>query len=98
MSNYYTDWFCAFVNTNTKITITVAGHQVEESQSERLLGIIVNNSLTWYNHLHGNVEHQGLIPKLSQRAGLVRKLSSLMPPERLRMIQWNPIQWNPNLW
>ena len=74
------------VNTNTKLSITVAGHNVEESQSERLLGIIINNSLTWHNHLYGNEEHKGLIPKLSQRAGLVRKLSSLMPPERLRIV------------
>ena len=62
------------VNTNTKITITKWGK------------VRVNNSLTWDNHLHGNVEHKGLIQKLSQRAGLVRKLSSLMPPQRLRIV------------
>ena len=74
------------VNTNTKLSITVAGHLVEESQSERLLGLIVNNSLTWHHHLYGNEEHLGLLPKLSQRAGLVRKLSMVMPPDRLRIV------------
>ena len=74
------------VNTNTKLSITVAGHLVEESQSERLLGLIVNNTLTWHHHLYGNEEHMGLLPKLSQRAGLVRKLSMVMPPDRLRIV------------
>ena len=74
------------VSTNTKIVINVGGHQVEESQSERLLGLVVNNTMTWYNHLHGNDEHKGLIPKLCQRAGLVRKLSGVMPADRLRIV------------
>ena len=74
------------VRTNTKIIIDVAGHKVEESQSERLLGLIVNNTMTWHNHLHGNDEHKGLIPKLCQRAGLVRKLSGVMPADRLRIV------------
>ena len=42
--------------------------------------------MTWSTHLHGNVEHKGLLPKLSQRAGLIRKLSRVMPPDRLRTI------------
>ena len=42
--------------------------------------------MTWSTHLHGNVEHKGLLPKLSQQAGLIRKLSRLMPPDRLRTI------------
>ena len=70
----------------TKISINVAGHRVEESSSEKLLGLIINNTLTWTNHLHGNEDHKGLLPKLSQRNGLVRKLSKLMPPDRLRII------------
>ena len=69
-----------------KISITVAGHLVEETQSEKLLGIIINNTMTWANHLHGNDEHKGLLPKLTQRAGLIRKLSKMMPLERLRTI------------
>ena len=30
----------------TKISINVAGHRVEESSSEKLLGLIINNTLT----------------------------------------------------
>ena len=36
-----------------------------------------------FPHLHGNDEHKGLITKLSQRAGIIRKLSFVMPKERL---------------
>ena len=70
-------------NQNKVIKISVAGYDVEETSSERLLGLVINNSLTWDNHLHGNDEHKGLITKLSQRAGIIRKLSFVMPKERL---------------
>ena len=69
-----------------KINITVAGHQVEESVSERLLGFVINNTLTWHNHLYGDEQNKGLIPKLSQRAGIIRKLSYVMPKSKLRTI------------
>ena len=36
---------------NKKIEIEVDGHKVEESQ--RLLGLIINNTMTWENHLFG---------------------------------------------
>ena len=69
-----------------KLSITVAGTRVEETDSEKLLGLLINNTMTWSTHLHGNEEHTGLITKLSQRAGIVNKLSKVMPPDRLRMI------------
>ena len=71
---------------NKKIEIEVDGHKVQESQSERLLGLIINNTMTWENHLFGNHENKGLIPKLSQRANYIWKLSKIMPKERLNII------------
>ena len=71
---------------NTKITINVDGHLVEESESERLLGVLINNVMTWEHHLYGNDDHQGLIPKLSKRAKIIWKLSLVMPKKRLKMI------------
>ena len=70
-------------NQNKVIKISVAGYDVEETSSERLLGLVINNSLTWENHLHGNDEHKGLITKLQQRAGIIKKLSFVMPKGRL---------------
>ena len=49
-------------------------------------GVIVNNCMTWEHHLYGNTEHKGLIPKLSNRAKLIWKLSIMMPQKRLKMI------------
>ena len=46
---------------NKVIKIDVAGHRVKETKIERLLGLIVNNTMTWKDHLYGNKEHNGLI-------------------------------------
>jgi hypothetical protein len=73
-------------NRDIQIQINVDGHLVKESESERLLGVIVNNVMTWEHHLYGNTEHKGLIPKLSNRAKLIWKLSIMMPKKRLQMI------------
>ena len=73
-------------NQDKVIEIEVDGHKVNESQSERLLGVIINNTMTWENHLFGNDENKGLIPKLSQRANIIWKLSRIMPKERLNII------------
>ena len=69
---------------NIQIEIEVDGHKVIESESERLLGLIMNNTMTWHNHLYGNKNNKGLIEKLSYRAHLVNKLSRIMPKTRLK--------------
>ena len=71
---------------NISFNITVDGHDVSESSSEKLLGMIINDKLTWSNHLYGNEQHEGLVTKLSKRAGMIYKLSFLMPKDRLRNI------------
>ena len=68
---------------NKILKIKVAGHEVKESNSERLLGLVVNNTMMWENHLYGNEEHTGLVSKLSQRTGMIKRLSKIMPKERL---------------
>ena len=42
--------------------------------------------MTWEHHLYGNDDHKGLIPKLSQRANMIRKLSFIMPRKKLQTI------------
>ena len=66
--------------------MNVAGHAVQKPSSEKLLGIIVNKNLIWTDHLYGNQEHKGLIAKLSQRSGIIKRLSKIMPPKRLKII------------
>ena len=80
------------LSADRTFSVNVAGHIVQESSSEKLLGVIVNQNLTWADHLHGNQEHKGLISKLSQRAGIIKILSKIMPPERLKIIAKGRIQ------
>ena len=70
---------------NEKVQIKVCSKPVEESKSETLLGLVVNNQLTWKDNLYveqwreeGNAA--GLTPQLSQRFG------RLMPKKRLNII------------
>ena len=49
-------------------SVIIEGESVEPTRSEKLLGVLVNNSLTWKNHLFGDDEHPGLLSDLSKRA------------------------------
>ena len=42
--------------------------------------------MTFKNHLHGNDEHRGLICQLSQRAGILSKLSKHISKEKLSIL------------
>ena len=44
----------------------------------------MNNQLTWKNHLYGNKDHEGLIPQLGKRIGMVKQLSKYMSVEKLK--------------
>ena len=72
------------------ISIEVDGKTVTESKSEKLLGVVLNNNLTWSDHPEG--EHwraednfPGLIAQLSQRVGLLQKLSYSTSKQKLKM-------------
>ena len=42
-----------------------------ETASEKLLGIVINNNLSWKKHLYGDKDN----PELKQRVGTLRRLS-----------------------
>ena len=49
-------------------SILVDGKVVTESKSEKLLGVVMNNTMTWHEHLHGEDWREegnapGLIPQ-----------------------------------
>ena len=73
-------------NQSYPIEILVNGSRVTESSSERLLGMVMNNNLTWESHLYGNTETKGLVEKLSYRVNLIVRLSRVMPKCRLKMM------------
>ena len=40
--------------------IVVDDQEISETSSEKLLGVVINNTLTWKNHLYGDDENDGL--------------------------------------
>ena len=76
-----------------KLEVEVDGKLVQESPSEKLLGVILNNQMTWKEHLYGETWRKpetensaGLISQLSQRVGILRKLSAFASKKKLRML------------
>ena len=73
------------------MTIKVDNLEVTETRSEKLLGLVINNELTWQEHLHGETwrtgdkNAPGLIPQLSQRVGILKRLSKFMSKKRLNL-------------
>ena len=67
------------------------GKTIVETKSEKLLGVVINNELTWKEHLYGEgwrEESQnapGLIPQLSQRVRILRRLSKFVNTSRLKL-------------
>ena len=41
------------------IKIDIGGFEVQESSSEKMLGVVVNNKMTFRNHIHGDGENEG---------------------------------------
>ena len=70
--------------------VNVCGASIKDCKSEKLLGLTVNNQLSWKEYLHGEKWREednstGLISQLSQRAGILSKLVHLMPTQRFRL-------------
>ena len=63
-----------------QLAIEVDGQRVEETASEKLLGMVVNNRLSWKEHLHGDQENTSMISQLKQR------LLKYMSQKKLKMI------------
>ena len=69
-----------------KLAIVVDQDIIEETTSEKLLGVVVNNNLTWKEHLYGDNENEGLITQLKKRVGTLKRLAKYMSKKRLSML------------
>jgi hypothetical protein len=69
-----------------QLAIEVDGQQIEETTSEKLLGIVIKNKLSRKEHLYGDKDNPGLIGQLKERVGTLRRLSKYMSKERLKMM------------
>ena len=75
---------------NSQLEINVCGSLIRDTQSERLLGLTVNNQLTWTEYLYGEKwrtedNSVGLISQLNQRVGLLTKFVHLMPNSKFTL-------------
>ena len=74
------------------VEITVKGKRIVESTSEKILGIVFSNDLTWKHHLCGEPEKppqertEGLLSVLSKRVGIIRKLARILPQQALQSL------------
>ena len=66
--------------------INVCNETVGEAESEKVLGLIVNNKATWHHHLHGNEDNSGLLKQLSQRVGMLKRLRKYLNERQFKMI------------
>ena len=71
-------------NENLVASVIIEGETIEPTRSEKLLGILVNDTLTWRNHLYGDEEHPGLLSELSKRAGVLKILRKYLPDAKFR--------------
>ena len=71
---------------DTTQELVVCGDLVKESSSEKLLGVIVNNTISWKNHLHGNNDEEGLLKNLSKRIGMMKRLRKYLPDSKFRQV------------
>ena len=80
-----------FQEFGRKLRIKVEDKIVEESQNEKLLGIVINNNLCWSTHLYGNnlqgtEKIEGLLPHLSKRTGMLKEVAPLMKRSQLNSV------------
>ena len=68
------------------LKVNVCGEEKEETVSEKLLGIVVNNSATFRNHFYGDEENTGLMKQLSTRVNMLKRLRRYMTPVKLKLI------------
>ena len=67
------------------VRIEVDNNIITESKSEKLLGLVVNNELTWKTHLYGDKINKGLLSQLSQRVGMLKALARYMDKDKLKI-------------
>ena len=56
------------------------------SRSEKLLGLVVNDTFTWKNHLYGDEDNLGLLKDLSKRAGMLKNLRKFLPNKKFKQV------------
>ena len=67
-------------NVEEQLVINIGNHEIKESAKENILGIIVDNDLTWHSHI------KNLVKKLKFRLFSLRRLSHSLPKAMLKSV------------
>ena len=65
-------------------SITIDQQEIKASNHEKLLGVMIDDDLTWKSHLHEDDENEGLVAQLSKRLGIMKRLKKYMAKEKLK--------------
>ena len=73
------------------ITIKVGNQIVTPTPSEKLLGVVISEDMTWHPHLWGEVwrkdnNWRGVIPQLLQRLAMLRYLGRVTSQEKMKSL------------
>jgi len=63
--------------------VRLDGTVIQESESQRVLGMTLNNNLSWNEHIYGK---GGLVSSLHQKLGALRRLSFHVPTQYMTTI------------
>ena len=74
---------------NKEIKVKVCNNIIQETENEKLLGMIIQNDLKFKTYIHGNSKKgdekiTGLLSKLSKRVGILKRLSKVLTPSQLK--------------
>ena len=64
--------------------IVVDNQEIVDSSSEKVLGVVINNELSWKNHIHGDEENEGLVQQLGKRIGIMKRMARYMDKKNLK--------------
>ena len=68
------------ITTNEERSISTGGEKIQNSKSEKLLGVTIDNKLSFTEHVHK------ICDKASQKLNELAQLSSFMSLEKRRLI------------
>ena len=68
------------ISTNEERSISIGGEKIQNSKSEKLLGVTVDNKLSFTEHVYK------ICDKASQKHNALTRLSSFMSLEKQRII------------
>ena len=76
-------------HNNLQLSVQVGDQIIYPTSSEKLLGVVVSEDLTWGPHLWGEMWREeknwvGVIPQLIQRVGILKYLARLSSRQKLR--------------